>query len=583
MRQSRAAALTIGTLAFGLYLRFVGIPDVFCHSPDEFSEIMPGLRLHALAFPGLHLPIRYSFLQSMFYSQHGLGDVSLYYLASAALSGVGLPVSEHWLYVIGGGVNIALAVAGAAFAAIVIDSALTGWIFASLVFVSPFYVFVSKTGWARLSWSPLLFILLLVLQDRALQRPRWIPTALFWLLGAFVALTDAFIMLPIVPVAAVWATPAGSFRDRVRYLLRSPVFLIGLALMAAALSVDVVLGVLAHRRHTDLTMVGYLLLRGATGSWLPRFSSVRTWAACVDAYLPIRGGWILVAIAFGLAVRDARRGSPIGIVAAWWALASLGVMRYAEAAAPGALNAYYLAPPTFLLLAWLLSRSPARVATAIGAALLVPLAVQAHVAAFDERPRFGVRVEDLVHHTEMPVSTCRVVKAAAFYIRTHEQGLPFVFHLSSDGWNIYLGHIAEFYDGLSYGRSSQPEEANHLFDFAANRFGQQVPPDAFARAYGIAHFDYYVDFLDEPDRAHVKPATIARLERDGARVVCTIRDGGRPIGRIFAFSSVAATDLDYRDAAASWDAMFARAATLLQQPIAGSAYHFGYNWRTPIF
>ncbi len=42
-------------IAIGLWLRWSGLfaLDVFCRVPDEFSEVMPGLRLHTLRFSGL--------------------------------------------------------------------------------------------------------------------------------------------------------------------------------------------------------------------------------------------------------------------------------------------------------------------------------------------------------------------------------------------------------------------------------------------------------------------------------------------------------------------------------------------------
>jgi hypothetical protein len=106
-----------------------------------------------------------------------------------------------------------------------------------------------------------------------------------------------------------------------------------------------------------------------------------------------------------------------------------------------------------------------------------------------------------------------------------------------------------------------------------------VKPDAFYAAYGVRHFDYYVDFLD--DRDPFKASVVDRLLGQGARVVCVIRDGGRPIGRILSFRAEAPIDLEYRLAARGWDRAFAWPRTLLQQPLTGGAYHFNYNWRAP--
>ena len=43
-------------IAFSLYVRFTGLRDVFCHSPDELAEIMLGVRLHALPVTNLRDP-----------------------------------------------------------------------------------------------------------------------------------------------------------------------------------------------------------------------------------------------------------------------------------------------------------------------------------------------------------------------------------------------------------------------------------------------------------------------------------------------------------------------------------------------
>ena len=208
---------------------------------------------------------------------------------------------------------------------------------------------------------------------------------------------------------------------------------------------------------------------------------------------------------------------------------------------------------------------------ALAVALLLSLttlmAAEAHAVAFESAGAAAAPGR---------LSACRTVKAAAFYVRSRESDPPYVFHLSSD---VFLGHFGEFYYGLSYGRSSRPEDPNRLLDFGLEQFGRRYPPEAFYRAYGVRHFDYYVDFVD--DRDPFKVQAVNRLLGEGARVVCTIRDGGRPIGRILSFRDERPVDLDYRTAARSWDRAFASPRTLLLQPLAGTAYHFSYNWRTP--
>src|SRR5688572_12708505 len=103
----------VPVVCFGIYLRFTDLPDVFYRGTDELAEVMPGIRLHALPFFNLRDPIRYNFFQSMFYSQHGLGDVSFYYLMSGGLSLLGLPIAERFLFMGAAVTNLGFALAGA--------------------------------------------------------------------------------------------------------------------------------------------------------------------------------------------------------------------------------------------------------------------------------------------------------------------------------------------------------------------------------------------------------------------------------------------------------------------------------------
>ncbi len=583
-------AVTLAAVVFGAYVRFADENDVFCQSPDEMSEVMPGTRLHGLPLFNLSDPIRYNFFRSMFYSQHGLGDVSFYYLATGALTAMHLPTSERNLFVAGGLTNLAMAAAGGVFAAYVIGSPAMGWIFALLVLVSPFYVFVSKTGWARLTWTPFLLLLLFCVETIAFRRRRAAWTAAFAALGAFAALTDGFIMIPVVVLVA-WYAIGGP--DTLRRLCRDPVAVAGAVAIAAAIAIDVIIGLIAQGRGSGLTMVSYMLVRGGSGM-VPSLHVLGAWLQSIDDYVPFRGAWVVVLVAFVTATVKGFRGDPVGVVAFWFALASLGLLRYGSAleainprSAPGFLNAYYIAPPSLLLVAWLLaSLARGRAAwVAIGAAVVLAAAMgrQAWIVAFAEPPRPDIAPNRLVKLTDMPLSACRTVKAAAYYIRSHERGtVPYVFHLSSDP---YVGHIGEFYYGLSYSRSSKPEDPNHLLDFGWQQFGRYNPPEAFYTAYQVPHFDYYVQFAEErtnlPTDRPFAAAAAERLRREGAREVCTIWDNGRPIGRILSFAPAPHEDVDYRTAAAAWDRSFARADRLMQQPLAGTSYHFGYNWRPP--
>jgi hypothetical protein len=488
-------------------------------------------------------------------------------------------------------------------------------VFALLVLLSPFYVFVSLSGWARLTWTPLLVVLLLLCQQKALRdRGVWWPTA-FCLLAGFVSLTDGFVVFPIVCVLGVVLTEGGGLMTRVKRLLRDRVFVAGLLVFALGIAFELLLGLGARRRGTNLTMMAYVMLKGGHGAWLPTRGVLAAWAHGVDSYFPVHGAWLFVSAAFVLAGLEGFRGRAIGFVAAWWLLASAGVIRYAAGQEapdvspdPSWLNAYNLAVPSLLLVAWLVAsiadgsllgvrRVAPSVRGALAFALLLPLlalmGLQAHAVAFSTSEKYGITAAQLSAGTAGPagaavrllrpataapaLSACRALKAAAFYVRSHNADLPYVFQLSS---NVFLAHIGEFYYGLSYSRSSHPEDPNHLLDFGLNQFGRPHTPDAFYRAYGVSQFDYYVDLLDDKDP--FKAPVVRQLLANGARVVSTIRDDeGRAIGRILSFHDEPPIDQDARTAARSWDRLFAKPRTLFLQPLAGTAYHFGYNWRSP--
>lgn len=584
------ALLSLPVVTFAVLVRFRGLYDVFCRTPDELAEVMPGLRLHALPFFNLAAPVPYNFFKSMFYSQHGLGDVSFYYLASALVSLLGFPISERNLFVAGGVASLGLALAGGLFCGRVLGRPLMGWIFALLVLVSPFYVLVSRTGWARLSWTPLLLFALFLAQATATTRRGVVRPAVFWALAGLVSLTDGFVAFPLLPVLAL-VLESGTLAERVRNVARDRVFVIGLALFGLGLAFDVALGVLAHLKGSNLTMMGYVIQRGGGGFRLSRVHLI-AWAHAIDWYFPFRGAWAPVTAAWLLAAWAGLKGRRVGFVAAWWLVASLAILRYAAGLeragitppVPSRLNAYQLAPPSFLLVAWALAalveggrsefrRIPRRLRSVVGATLLLALvtlmARDAEVVAVE---RVGVDGGQAGSR----LGACRTVKAAAYYVRTHGDRSTYVFHLSSD---VFLGHIGEFYYGLNYGRWPRPDDPNRLLDFGLEALKARYPPDAFYAAYGVRHFDYYVDFLD--DRDPFKASVVDRLLGQGARVVCVIRDGGRPIGRILSFRAEAPVDLEYRLAARGWDRAFAWPRTLLQQPLTGGAYHFNYNWRAP--
>ena len=80
-----AVGVVCSALAIGAARRVANPRLAFCGSTDEFSEFMPGLRLHALPLWNLGADVRSNFFKSLLYSPHGFGDSVFYYTAAAML------------------------------------------------------------------------------------------------------------------------------------------------------------------------------------------------------------------------------------------------------------------------------------------------------------------------------------------------------------------------------------------------------------------------------------------------------------------------------------------------------------------
>ena len=364
----------------------------------------------------------------------------------------------------------------------------------------------------------LVLLLLYLSQWRAMRQRGVVWPIVFCVLAGFISLTDGFMNLPILAVFGLLIVE-GSAAERLKGLVRDRVFLAGFAAFFIGIAFDLLIGLAAQRRGTDLTLMGYVMLRGAHGSLIPSRDAWAIWARVVDLYFPFRGAWLAITGICALAVVEGCRGRAIGFVAAWWLLASMSLIRYlagvesmGRAASAGWLNASgSLAVPSFLLVAWLIAsigggslavvrrfRPAVRgaLAVALWLVLIIPMAAQGDTVAFATVPVRGLTIDQLSQTPPDRIGACGTVKAAAFYMRSRLPALPYVFHLSS---NVHLGHIAEFYYGLSYGRSARPEDPNHLLDFGrlTGQFKRAHFPEEFARVYGVDHFDYYVDFADD--------------------------------------------------------------------------------------
>ncbi|MBI1892857.1 MAG: hypothetical protein HYS14_01915 [Candidatus Rokubacteria bacterium] len=558
-------------------------------TPDEMAELMPGLRLHVLPWFNLDAAPRYNFFKSLFYSQHGLGDVMFYYSGSGILSGLGLPVTEKTLFITGGITNLLLIAAAVVFCCLILREPLTGIVLIPLMASSAFYVFVSKTGWGRLSFVPLIQVSLLLVQWGAHRSARVSLRLLFGGLAFFAAMTDGLYIVACMVVLAI-AMREGPIASRLAGVVRDRLLLLGVVAWGLGFAVDLLVAAAAAAKGSNLTLLRYIQLRGSHGGLVPTSEMFVAWARAVDWYFPFRAGWVLVLAGFVLAAPKALRGDAVAVVWVWFAMVSFGVMRYASGlkglgmgfSVPTWINAYSLALPGYILLAGLFSR-------AWRVAILKERSLVARVwrgvlcagggaffwLAVHQSAAIAYNVEQAVDQVARR-DACRTVKAVSYYIRELGPANAYVFHLSSD---VFLGHFGEFYYGLSYSRSSTPEEPNRLLDFGREVFGKEVAPDELYEAYRVPHFDYYVDFMGEGGAW--RSEVISKLLKSGARVVLVVRYQGREIGRVLSYRPVPERTFEYAEAAAAWDQTYGRLDRLFQQSLAGTSYHFGYNWRRP--
>lgn len=581
MRWTAAIALALilsSALALGAVRRIADPRPVFCGWADEFSEFMPGVRLHGLPLWNLDADIRSNFFKSLFYSPHGLGDAGFYYAASGALYGLGLSISERHLWLAGAVTNALLIVAVAGFALRVARSATMASVTTIFIALSPLYVFVSQTAFARVTFVPLLHMLALLLAALAHHRPGWTPRVALFAVAFLIELTDGFYFGPVLLVF-LFLLQDGSLGDRIRGALRDRTWWSAAAAVFAGLAFDIALGALAAAHNTSLTLFGYVRIRLGYGGLLSAMDLFKLWMDAFAKYLPAAGPFVVLP-AWLLAIRYAWSDPVAGALATWLAIASAGVIRYyANAPGPtipivGGLTASPLALPSYLVVGWACGRLLQARAVPFLRALGIVMAAAATIplAARLITDRFDV---DLIVKNPMylaDLDKCLVIKAAGVYVR--EQAIPgdTVFHLSG---NRVLGAFGEFYYGLGYVGNNHTGERNRIVDFGTEVVGKRYTPEQLARAYAVPHFTYYVEFLPTTD-PFVADA-VARLQTQGARAAVEIRDRDRLLGRIWRFDGAGTELIDLAEVPARWDRV-GSLRQLIRQSVAGTFYHFGPSW-----
>ena len=575
-----AVGVVCSALAIGAARRVANPRLAFCGSTDEFSEFMPGLRLHALPLWNLGADVRSNFFKSLLYSPHGFGDSVFYYTAAAMLHGLGLSISDRHLWLASAFTNAALVFAVVWLSLRVARSGWMAYIATVLIALSPLYVYSSQSAFGRITFVPLVQVAGLLAAALARSRPGWPARALLVSIAFFIELTDGFYFGPVLLVF-LFLAQGGRLRDRVSNTLRDFTFWLTAAAIVVGLAVDFALGALAAAHNTTLTLFGYVRIRTGYGGVLSATQLVTLWLQAFQRYIPIVGPAIVLP-AWLLTVRYAWSDPIAGSLAAWLAIASAGVVRYYASSTSehlpgvGPLTAYPLALPSYLVVAWACGRLGAeggRAARglAIGACAAAALALALQIVP--ERYDPDLQFRGPLYTGDM--DKCAVVKAASAYVREQATPRGTVFHLSD---SMMLAVIGEFYYGLSYLGNHRTGERNRLIDFGGEVVRHRYAPEELAQAYGVSHFTYYVEFLP-PSDAFTADA-VQRLEREGAHPVLEIHDGGRRLGRVWRFDAAGMQVMDVKEMSARWDRV-GHLGQLFQQSLAGTAFHFGAAWPVP--
>jgi hypothetical protein len=578
-------AAVVAAVLIGAVSRVSDMRPAFCATPDELAEVMPGLRLHGLPLLNVGGDVRSNFLASMLYSQHGLGDTGFYHLARLVLGGIGAAISERNLWLFQAATNGLLMAAAAWLMWAMTRSRVTVAAVIVIMAVAPFYVFTSQSGWGgRLTFVPLVQALVLLVAWAARRREGLGLHLLLAGLTCVLMLTDGFFFIAVV-LTFLLVTQDGSLANRLRVLLRQRVFWAVAAGALAGSVIGITLAIVAAQRGTRLTLYRHAFLHAANRGVAPTVEVVSAWIQTFQWYFPGTSYFWVVLSAWLLAVWRARVNPIAATLAVWWLIVGMTLVSYtAGLTDPGqpplilgwANGPYHQALPSYLLIAWAAGYLMQRrtVVVRIAGALLVlgvaaPLAAQ--TVSGSAAPVRSLREGDYV----LRLSQCQAVKAASYYVRKHGTPKSTVFHLSSD---VFLGYFGEFYYGLSYSGNHRTGERNQLLDFGGQVLGRKVAPEAFARAYGLPYFDYYVQFLPDIDPFSV--AAVARLGAAGAKPVFEVREDGSAIGRVWSFHRGEVESLEFTEAARRWNE-FATLDGLIQQPLAGTTYHFGYSWTVP--
>jgi len=568
-------------LGLGVARRVTNLRPAFCGVTDEFSEFMPGLRLHALPLANIHADIRSNFFKSLAYSPHGFGDSVFYYLASGVLHGLGLSISDRHLWLASAATNGLLAAVCCWFAIAVGRSVGMAYVATVLIALSSLYVYTSQTTFGRITFVPLVQVLSLCLAAMVHRRPGWIARLALALTVLFIELSDGFYFGPVV-LAFLFLLRPGSLRDRLTGAFRDPTCWWTAGAIVAGLGIDFGLGALAAAHDTTLTLFGYVRTRAGYGGVLTVGQLLTLWMQAINQYLPI-AGVVLVVPAWLIAWRYAWSEPVAGALAVWLSIASAGVIRYYASSTGqhipgvGPLTGYPLALPSYLIVAWACGRGfKANTGALARSAALVGLAAAAAPQAWQlAAQRYGPNLQVQGIQYLEGIDRCVAVKAASVYVR--EQAIPSatVFHLTNE---MALGVYGEFYYGLSYVGNNHTGERNRIVDFGGESMGRRATPEQWAAAYGVPHFTYYVEFPPAGD-AFTTDAVI-RLERSGARAALEIRDRDRLIGRVWRFGSGDRQVIQVAEVNQRWDRV-GHLPQLFQQSLAGTAYHFGAVWPTP--
>ncbi|MBI2094298.1 MAG: hypothetical protein HYT88_06230 [Candidatus Omnitrophica bacterium] len=549
--------------------RFAGT-DRLLWGSDEMGNLFSGIRLHLLPWWNLSDHVERNFFKSLVMPVHGLVDTVFFYLVVWGFRLLQVPVTEAHLFQAGAVLSMVTLVwlyffvrrlCGQGTALVVL--AMASW--------SALLIYSAKAGY-QLNVAAFLQVAILYGYVQHVVKKQWWWSALMSLLMVLCAGSELFYLAPVLLLlhqACSQAIAQGDGRlapagasamgwwDRKNVVVWST--------YGATILANVLL-LLRVGWTTDLTLFGRLIHKRAVEVALHPTYGPGMFLNGLDSVIPAIPHFAVVAFVAGvwlLLWRSQTRPFDRFFIAYFFLIAALTyAMRLSHA-----FNFLHLLVPAFVVVAlaamravprllshWIRRPDLAQGFTSLACvAALLPLATP-------WRPMPG---------PAGPPPAYQSMKAVGYALRTLGHPRMQVLILSH---HHAIPVVMEYYVGL--GASVGDGASTRLLYL--HQLTNDYLPSRLAARLGVAHFDYYVEFVkaEFPERDRV----LEDLRGLGLRLVGEVTSHGEVEARIWSPHEVGPLQVTVEEGNRGFDRIYAQWDQLFYEPHAGAFYYFGASY-----